>query len=316
MPSDRRDTYQEVTDKIIALIESGAASGDDWIKPWAVAAGEGVPVNAVTHNHYRGVNVLMLWAVAMERGYSTNEWASYRQWQSRGVQVQGRPADWPKNQPYGTGIVFAKSFRRKPKDGVDDDRERDEDGKVTIRVMRWSTVFNADQVDGYEPETQLDGLSEPERIEICDRHLEGTGAKIRHAGARAYYSPLDDAITLPDAERFRGDDWALYSVAFHELTHWSGASARLDRKLTGEKAKSEYAFEELIAELGSAFQCARLGIEPQAREDHAEYVAHWLRGMKQDKTAIVTAASKASDAADYLLSLSGVLNDQKEEVTA
>lgn len=314
MATRKRDIYQEVTDRIVGLIESGAATGD-WIRPWAQAAGEGEPINAVTHRHYRGVNVMMLWAVAAERGYSTNEWASFKQWRSKGedVCVQKKPDDWPASTPYGTDIVFAKSFRRKPREGVDDNREVDADGKVTIRVMRFSRVFNADQVDGYEPDLPSHDLSEPERIERCDAHLVGTGASIRHVGARAYYDVIRDKITLPDLERFDGDDWALYATAFHELTHWSGAEKRLDRKF-GQRGREEYAFEELVAELGSAFQAARLGIEPQAREDHAEYVANWLTGLRNDKRAIVTAAARASDAADYLLDLSGVL--EREAVPA
>lgn len=294
-----RDVYQEVTDRIISLIEDGLATGRDWIRPWAVAAGEGDPVNAVTHRNYRGVNVLILWGAAAERSYATNEWASYKQWQSRDAQVR--------KGERGEQIVFFKVLERKDEDA--------EDGKRRIPLLRFSRVFNADQVDGYEPDTtQLGDLSEPERIERCDAHLSGSGAEIKHAGPRAFYDLVRDTITLPDLERFDGDDWALYAVAFHELTHWSGAKSRLDRKMGG--GKDEYAFEELVAELGSAFQAARLGIEPQARDDHAEYVANWLAGLRNDKRAIVTAAARASDAADYLFDLSGVLDEEKQAVAA
>lgn len=284
------DVYQRVTDRIIDLIESGSATGD-WMKPWAVAAAEGDPVNAVTHRHYRGVNVLLLWSAAVVHGWASNEWASYRQWSSRDAQVR--------KGEHGEQIVFFKQLVVEDEDA--------KDGTRKIPLLRFYTVFNADQVDGYE-DADLE-QNEDGRLDVCDAHVSGTMAKIKHGGGRAYYTPALDTIRLPDFKRFK-DAVAYYTAAFHELTHWSGAQQRLDRKLTGDKGKAEYAFEELIAELGSAFQAARLGIEPHAREDHAEYVANWLAGLRHDKKAIVTAASRASDAADYLFDLSGVLDQE------
>lgn len=310
------DVYQEVTDRIVGLIAEGQATGDNWLKPWASAASDGLPVNVSTHNTYRGINVLMLWATAVERSYPTNEWASYRQWKGKGAQVRGKPDDWPHHQDYGTRIVFAKEVLRKikpgekpnPKDVVMTERGP----RVKVRMMQFTPVFNAEQVDGYEPDTG-DRLSDLERIEECDRFVLHTGARVKWGERMACYSPDGDVILMPWGERFeRPEDY--YSVLFHELTHWTGNKERLDRDGLHEpleKADPRYAGEELIAELGAAFQCARHGIEPQARVDHADYVAMYLKVLTDNKKAIVTAAAKAMDATNYLFELAGEPNGKE-----
>ncbi len=292
----KRDIYQEVTDRIINLIESGAATGD-WMKPWKQAAGEGVPINAVTHRNYHGVNVLMLWATAAFRGYSTNEWASYRQWLSKGAQVQKKPDDWPEREPYGTMIVYANTIEKKD--------EEAEDGVRRIWLLKHSTVFNADQVDGYEPERIEDDLTEVELDERIEHYIEAVGADVRRQGGSAHYvKPPSDYIAVPAAARFETVEHH-YSALFHELTHWTGIKERCDRDLRGRFGDESYAMEELVAELGSAFQSGMFGLEPVAREDHAEYVANWLKALRSDNKAIVTAASKAADAVDWLTERAG-----------
>lgn len=313
---EKRDVYQEVTERIIELIESGEATGD-WLKPWAAAVGDGIPVNATTHNHYRGVNVLMLWAVAVTRSYATNEWASYRQWKAKGAQVQGKPDDWPEHEHYGTPIVFAKEVYRRLRDGDDpsaSDVVQTEHGpRKRIRMMRFSTVFNADQVDGYEPDTgeEVDAL---DRVQEADRYVAATGATIKWGESQAaYVAPPADVILMPRASRFNGNTEGFYSALFHELTHWTGIESRLDRPMGTKEQREKYAAEELVAELGAAFQCARLGLTPVARPDHAEYVAHWVSHMRDDNRAIVRAAAQATDATNYLFELAGEPVGGKEE---
>jgi antirestriction protein ArdC len=96
-----------------------------------------------------------------------------------------------------------------------------------------------------------------------------------------------------------------YSVLAHETTHWTSHSTRCDRQLGKRFGDDAYAIEELIAELGSAFTMARLELELTPREDHAKYIGSWLRVLRADKRAIFTAASKAQQAADYLIAQSG-----------
>jgi antirestriction protein ArdC len=130
---------------------------------------------------------------------------------------------------------------------------------------------------------------------------------LHHGGHQAYYQPSTDSIHLPFRETFLQTETSspeenYYSTLFHELTHFSGAKGRCDRDLTGRFGSSAYAMEELIAELGAAFLCGHFQMSSTPRADHAQYLANWLSVLKSDKRAIFTAASKASQAVDYLTS--------------
>ena len=132
------------------------------------------------------------------------------------------------------------------------------------------------------------------------RALQSIGADLRHGGNRAYYSPASDHIQMPPFQAF-AENVSYYSTLAHEHTHWTAKSERCDRQLGKRFGDSAYAAEELIAELGAAFVCAHLGLSTEPREDHAQYINSWLKVLKADKRAIFTAASKAQQAADYLI---------------
>ena len=287
------DVYQRVTDSIIAAIENGA--GSDWQCPWSRS--QSMPVNAVTDHRYHGVNVVMLWCVSGEHGWP-HGWASYRQWKSAGAQVR--------KGERGTTIIFYKSLERDRLDGsgnvvIGDNGEPEQHHIPMVRV---STVFNATQVDGYEPET-LPERPLFERIEGAETFVTNTRAVVRHGGEAAYYRPSADHIQMPDRKAFSGTDTSTaaegyYGTLLHELTHWTGPKKRCARDLGKRFGRDAYAAEELVAELGSAFLCAELGIATQPRLDHAKYIDHWLGILKADKRAIFTAAAKAAQAAEYL----------------
>lgn len=117
---------------------------------------------------------------------------------------------------------------------------------------------------------------------------------------RAYYRPSDDTVNMPRFELFRTPQH-YYSTLFHELTHWTGAKHRLDREFRRER--EDIAKEELVAELGSAFLAAEMGLITETRDDHVDYIANWIKALENDKTLIVTAASQASRAVDFLTTL-------------
>ncbi|MCB2052358.1 MAG: DUF1738 domain-containing protein, partial [Novosphingobium sp.] len=282
MGKERIDVHQAITDKIVAMIEAGT---DEVRLPWLRTGMSSIlPRNAASGEHYNGINILSLWAACEERDYATSLWGTYRQWQSLDAQVRkGEKASL---------VVFYKQLE------VDPDPEDDADNGLR-HFARASWVFNIDQVDGYQATPQLDPLPPIMRDAQAEAFIAATGAAIRAGGERAYYDGLFDRIQMPDEQLFRADDavtrsqdW--YAVLTHELAHWSGAKARLDRQFGKRFGDDAYAMEELVAELSSAFLCAELGLTPVLRPDHAPYIKHWLEVMKGDKRAIFTAAAKAS----------------------
>ncbi|AXI40712.1 peptidase [Sulfitobacter sp. SK011] len=280
-----RDIYAEVTNTLVSSIEADPGKP---IMPWNRTGTNTVPSNIASGSEYGGVNIINLWVTAQVQGFATGIWGTYRQWREKGASVQ-------KGQK-STPVIFYKQVTRERADGEDE----------SYRVLKYFNVFNADQVDGYDLPA-LTGSAEPvERIAVIDAMIAKTGVDIREAGAQAYYSPTDDRITMPESRRFfdtvsgtRSENY--FAVLLHELTHWTGHPSRCDRDLRNRFGNAAYAMEELVAEIGSAFFCARLGISSSPREDHAQYLGNWLSVLKNDKKAIFTAAAKAQAAIDFVL---------------
>lgn len=294
MPKTKQafDVHQEITNRIADAIETAGAFQLPWIRRSGGAYAR--PVNIASKNPYNGVNVVSRWVPALAADYPSNIWGTYRQWQEKGCQVRKGETS--------SLIVFYKAFEVEE---IDEQTGETETGQR--RVARASRVFNAAQVDGFEiePEDLPDTLGfDP--IERAEAFATATGAVVEEHGDQACYIPAQDIIRMPERRRFTGTDTtspaeAFYATLNHELIHWSGASKRLDRDLTGRFGDATYAVEELIAELGAAFLCADLGLAPEPREDHARYIKTWLAVLKSDKKAIFAAAAKASQAANWLL---------------
>lgn len=283
--------YETITSQIVAAIEAGA---DTYRMPWHRSRHDiASPSSVETGKPYRGINVLSLWATAEAKRYGSGQWATYRQWQARGAQVRKGEKAAP--------VVFWK-------------RLGDADGKAEPAheaeprrgfVARGYSVFNADQVDGYTPEP-LPVLPESERIARAEDFFAAIPAEIVHGGNSACYLPQADRVQLPPFGQFTSGK-AYCATLAHELTHWTGAKPRLNRDLSGRFGDASYAMEELIAELGAAFTCGTLGLPGEPRDDHAPYIASWLKVLKGDSRAIFTAAARAQQAADYLAGFSAPL---------
>jgi antirestriction protein ArdC len=282
--------YDRVTNSIIASLEKGVGS---WSRPWAVKAGSTspLPYNIASGAHYRGINTVMLWCAREEHGYETQGWATFDQWKAKGATVRkGEKA---------THIMCFKPTESRV-EGTDGNAD-------TIRkgmIARGYCVFNQAQVDGYEMPAVAE-TPDVERIAHADDFFAATGAIVRHGGTRAFYVPSQDFISMPDIDAFH-TPVLYYSTLAHEVGHWTGDEKRLDRKLSGRFGDEAYAAEELIAELTAAFTCAHLGLDNEPREDHAQYIASWLKVLKRDNRAIFTAASAAQKATDYLVTLQDV----------
>jgi antirestriction protein ArdC len=286
-----RDVYARVTDQIINAIEQGVGN---WRMPWHTSGRFAFsPINLTSKKPYRGINTVCLWAAAQARGYESGEWGTYQQWQERGAQVRkGEKA---------TLVVFWKFANNSGESQSDNDTPA---SSSRLLFTRGYSVFNASQVDGYTPKVDAERPM-LERIQQADAFFKAIGSDLRHGGNQAFYSPSGDYVQLPPFQAFR-ENVSYNSVLAHEHTHWTANAARCNRELGKRFGDNAYAAEELIAELGAAFTCAHLGLSTEPREDHAQYIQSWLKVLKADKRAIFTAASKAQQAADWLMQRAGV----------
>lgn len=282
-----------MTDRIVAQMESGNAN---WINPMrGTGTGTGAggwPMNATTGNRYNGINVLMLMDLA-----PSGAWATFKQWQSKGCKVT--------KGSKGEMIVFFKQLTVKDRN--------DPAGKTTkiVPMLKYSSVFSAEQVEGDfadQFKVEREPLTEVEQIAAVNdwvtNYVNGTDLTINYNEiGRAFYRPSTDSIHMPPAGGFDATATStatecFHSTQLHELTHATGNKSRLDR--LSIKNDDGYAFEELVAELGAAFQCLMLGVSAEPREDHAKYLNNWIAALKNDKRLIYRAAKLAQQAVDHI----------------
>ena len=285
----RADIYARITDRIVADLEKGVRP---WMQPWRSGNGSGVVTRPLRHNGlpYSGMNVLLLWSEAAARGFVSPIWMTFKQAIELGGAVRKGET--------GSTVVFASRFKTTETDASGDAIDRE------IPFLKSYTVFNAEQIDSLPAQERgQPALFDPiARTDHADRFFAQTGAVIRHGGDRAYYSPATDHIQMPAFATFR-DGGSYIATLSHEATHWTAAPHRANRDLSRYgKDRSERAREELIAELGSCFLCADLGIAPELepRPDHASYLASWLEVLSSDKRFIFAAAAHAQRAVAYL----------------
>jgi antirestriction protein ArdC len=293
----RGDVYSRVTAKIIADLERGVRP---WLQPWNAehAAGRITRPLRANGQAYKGINILMLWADAQAKGFVCPIWMTFKQAQELGGHV--------KKGEHGSLVVYADKITR---------TETGDDGEESshqIPFMKGYTVFNCEQIEGLPAHfyaTATLPAFVAERITTAESFAAATGATVRHGGNRAYYSVHDDYVQMPPFECFR-DAESYYATLLHELTHWTRHEQRLNREFGRKRwGDAGYAAEELVAELGSAFLCADLGVTAEPRDDHSCYLASWLEVLKSDKRAIFTASAYAQRAADYLHGLQQQLEE-------
>ncbi|MCZ7497453.1 DUF1738 domain-containing protein (plasmid) [Aminobacter sp. SR38] len=289
----RTDIYARITDRIVADLEKGVRP---WVRPWRAENLTGRVSRPLRHNGqpYTGLNVLLLWSESVASGFKSATWMTLRQANELGAHVRKGES--------GATVVYASRFTRTERDASGGEIERD------VPFLKAYTVFNCDQIEAL-PEhyyRRPEPVAKPlERIEHADRFLDNTGAVVRYGGDKAYYSPSTDHIQLPRPELFR-DMASMVAIRSHETLHWTSAPGRLNRDLSRyHKDRRERAFEEMVAELGSAMICADLGIVPELdpRPDHAAYIQSWAAILGSDKRAIFAAAAHAQRAVNYLHAL-------------
>jgi antirestriction protein ArdC len=289
--SERQDIYTRVTEKIVASLEQGVRP---WMKPWSGENAAARISRPLRHNGtpYSGINILMLWGASVEHGFTSPSWMTFRQALALNAHVR--------KGEKGSLVVYANSVTMTEQNDAGEDVERE------IRFLKGYAVFNVEQIEGLpehyyaKPEPKF---TPTQRIEHADAFFVATSADVRYRGSRAYYAQEADYIQLPPIESFR-DAESFYTTLAHECTHWTKHPSRLERDF-GRKTWGDegYAMEELVAEQGAAFLCADLELTPEVQDDHASYIANWLKVLKDDNRAVFQAASYAQAALNYLHTL-------------
>lgn len=269
--------YDRITERIVALMEQGTVP---WHKPWQIQTG--MPRNLVTQKPYRGINTFLL----MSMGFESPNWLTFRQ----AVQLGGSVKKGEKSCP----VVFWKPMEVK-------DEESGEMEKIPF--LRLYHVFNVSQCEGLKnvPIADETSFAITGAAEIVAKMPQRP--HIKHGMTRAYYSPREDLVGMPEPKRFKTED-GYHATLFHELVHSTGHEKRLKRQSITERngfGSDPYCKEELVAELGSAFLCGQAGIVERTIDGSAAYLENWLTRLKSDKTLIVYAAAQAQKAADFVL---------------
>ncbi|MBY5988201.1 ArdC family protein [Roseovarius atlanticus] len=272
------DIYQEVTDTILEAMEGGTMP---WRKEWKGGATLQMPRRA-NGKFYQGINVLILWMTAQAKGYTADQWMTFKQAKAAGGCVR--------KGEKGARVVYFDTFKKEDENG----EERH------IPFAKAYTVFNVQQIDGLPANLQPDLFDDVDTgaqpIDTLEAFYHSTGARIVKDGTQPRYVPSVDQIHMPKVQQFETAE-AYYGTLAHELVHWTGHKSRLDR--LDVVNKEGYAFEELIAELGACFVTAQQGGTPDT-DNSAAYLASWLKALRDDKRAIFRAASAAQKAVTFL----------------
>ena len=287
----KTDIAQTITATILEKLEAGTKP---WVQPWT-----GCPQRRPLRHcgtAYRGINTIVLWMAAQARGYASPYWMTYRQSEALGGQVR-------RGETCSHAVLY-KTIDAKDAEG-DDSAAPSDEGDRKRRVLRAFAIFNADQIDGLparyvvipEPvEPMPESIHRPKLEEFFNR----VPALVQHLGHAAYYNPTRDEIVMPPVERFATYD-GYFATRAHETAHWTGHEKRLDRSFGKRFGDSAYAFEELVADIASAILGAELGLPEAELDNHAAYLGHWVKVLKAEKNAILTAASKADEAVEHIM---------------
>ena len=298
---------QALVDQVLKNLEEGAGL---WKQGWIVT---GAPQSATTGKRYRGLNNFFLTLAAMREGYKDNRWATFHQIQENGwsfkTDEEGKSIAKGKSETVEfyelRDKVTKKPFDRSVLDGLTKE-ERDDYMKENVYPLRkYYKVFNADIIDGIPAPEQTNEIDERTRSERAEQFIDfwsKTESEISYGGGSAYYNPKTDKIRLPERRDFHtAEDY--YSTAFHEIGHSTGHEKRLNRKLEGGLGSSEYAKEELRAEIASMFIEQEFGIEvdESAVRNNSAYLQAWKEEIKEDPNALFKAIIDADRIAKYLV---------------
>jgi len=286
---------QKMNDAITA-IENGEQGIAPWNRPWFQA---GMPKNLIRKQNYRGINVFMLSML----GYASPYFVTFNQAKELGGTI--------KKGQKGCPVVFWNWVEM-----TKDQSGKKLDKPKKIPFLRYYTVFNVDQCEGFEEKIPVVETRKFNPIQDAEKIIANMQNKpeMTHNEARAYYRPSTDEVNMPKKELFK-DEASYYSTAFHELVHSTGHATRLNRSEVTEGnsfGSHKYSAEELVAEMGAVYLCNEIGLETTF-ENSIAYLKSWLKKFKDDTKMLVTASGKSQKAVDYILNVQKPAYDNKKK---
>jgi antirestriction protein ArdC len=289
----RASVYEIITNQIIEKLEAGVVP---WRKPWQ----HGEPANLISQRQYSGINKFLLGC----NEYSSRFWLTFNQANRLGGRIKS-----------GAKSSLVTFWKRNTYTKHNEDTNEDE--KRNGFLLRYFNVFNLDQTEGIAEKL---GLTEPSQvvpnIGVCDAIVKDMPTRPEIVSAlNAWYSPIADKVGIPAINSFTGSE-EYYSTLFHELVHSTGHKSRLHREQFDNPVRfgsESYSKEELVAELGASMLCGVAGIAPTTLDNSAAYLKGWISRLKGDSRLIISAASAAQKASDYILGKSQNVAETESE---
>lgn len=306
---DKPDIYETVTNRILSKLEQGQIP---WQKPWDIKTG--TPCNLISGKQYNGINLMLLGC----QNHDSKYWLSFKQALDAGGNV--------KKGEKGSLIVLWNFVDKKDGKNTESETEPFTSAADKVPILRYFTVFNANQCEGLDVKRLQQELEEKElgheheditpAQDIIDSYVDKP--EIKHGFTRACYRPVSDEVNMPKPEAFKTSE-EYYSTLFHELVHSTGHESRLARRGSAEIREfgdEDYSKEELVAEMGASFLCARAGIENVTIDNSAAYIQSWMKALKDDKKMLITAAGQAQKASIYIAEGLGAAKTAEVELSA
>ena len=314
-PKNKEEFRQEMAETFAHVLEE---KGLKWRKEWT-GGGGGVPHNGITKANYRGSNAFWLSLVSMMKGYTDPRWVTMIQIMDKDAKYHPKEKWHLKAGSKATYVEYWYPFDLKGRKALTWDQYKDalKDGKKPEDFKlstRYTAVFNADDVEGM-PKIAIPQNDDIRMDEMVQRLSDGMGVPILlDGGDQAFYSPHQDKIHLPTPGSFE-NEYAFNATALHELSHSTGHPTRLNRPQTGMFGTTQYAYEELVAEMCSCFVGFGLQAEADSRhiENHKAYVQSWIQAIREKPEILTKAIRDAQGAANYMDWKAGLITDKEYE---
>ena len=294
-----------IVDEVLKNLEEGTGL---WKAGWNMPR---VPESAITKKQYHGVNNFCLSLVAMARGYSDHRWATFKQMEEKGWSFKTDDEGNSLGKGAGVSIEYFELLDKETGKRLDRSvfngmtaEEKDEYFSKNVRPIRkYYRVFNGDVINGIPAleKAEINPMERVERVEGLLDYWNENEAKIVYGGNQAFYRNSTDEIHLPNRETFFSMQ-EFYSTALHELGHSTGHESRLNRDLANTFGSSDYALEELRAEIASMFmeQDMEIEVDAEHKRNNTAYIAAWKKEIKDNPNALFTAITDADKIAKYV----------------